>query len=97
MTNSGYTAFQIASHRPEADIFIFTSNKAILNMMSLISGVRAYFYDRFVSTDDTFIDIQNILTSKGLLAPGDICIHLASMPIAKKLRTNVIKLSIVGN
>ncbi len=97
MTNSGYTAFQIASHRPEADIFIFTSNRSILNMMSLISGVRAFFYDSFVSTDDTFIDIQNILSANKFLAPGDVCIHLASMPIAKKMRTNVIKLSIVGS
>ncbi|TAF67860.1 MAG: pyruvate kinase [Cytophagales bacterium] len=96
MTNSGYTAFQIASHRPEAHIFIFTSNKVILNMLSLVSGVRAFFYNKFVSTDDTFQDVQNILIKKKLLKKDDVCIQLASMPIAKKMRTNVIKLSVVG-
>ncbi|MFN5795076.1 MAG: pyruvate kinase, partial [Bacteroidota bacterium] len=31
MTNSGYTGFKLASHRPKANIFIFTDNPALLN------------------------------------------------------------------
>lgn len=95
MTSSGYTAFRLASHRPKANIFIFTSNKNIINQLNLLWGVKAFFYDKFVSTDDTFDDLQNFLLKNDYIEKGNKIIHLASMPIEKKLRTNVIKLSIV--
>lgn len=96
MTNSGYTAYRLASHRPKADIFIFTSNRAILNLLSLVWGIRVFYYDRFVSTDETFQDVQDFLMKHGLVKKGEVIINLASMPIERKLRTNVIKLSVVG-
>ena len=95
MTSSGYTAFRIACHRPEAKIFIFTSNKQLLNQLSLVWGVTVFFYDKFESTDKTFEDVQKFLVDKGHLESGDRVINLASMPITKKKRTNVIKMSIV--
>ncbi len=93
MTSSGYTAFRLASHRPKTDIFVFTSNKDLLTQLNLLWGVRAFYYDKFVSTDQTFQDIQDILVEKGVVEKGDQIIQLASMPIEKKLRTNAIKLS----
>jgi pyruvate kinase len=95
MTASGYTAFQIARHRPNADIFIFTSNRQLMSQLNLVWGVRAIYYDRDVSTDETFQDIQDYLVEKGLVEKGDRIIHLASMPIDQKLRTNVVKMSII--
>ena len=94
MTNSGYTALQIASHRPEANIFIFTGNRPLLNTMNLIWGVRAIFYDKYETTDETFDDVQSILLENNYIKKGDIFINLASMPIGKKQRTNTLKLSI---
>lgn len=95
MTSSGYTAFRLASHRPKTDIFVFTSNRGLLTQLNLLWGVRAFYYDKFVSTDQTFQDIQDILLEKGVVAKGDQVIQLASMPIEKKLRTNAIKLSMI--
>ena len=95
MTASGYTAFKLASHRPKAGIFIFTSNRPLLNTMNLIWGVRGYYYDKEVSTDDTFADIEEILKQKGHIAKGDVFITTASMPIQARLRTNTVKLNIV--
>ena len=95
MTNSGYTAYRLSSHRPEADIFIFTSNTPLMNTLNLVWGVRTFFYDKFVSTDTTFGDILEILRAKGCVEPGDVVIQLASMPIEEKQRTNAIKISIV--
>lgn len=95
MTQSGYTAFKLASHRPKADIFIFTSNRPLLNTMSLIWGVRGYYYDKEVSTDDTFSDIEEILKEKGHIKSNDVFITTASMPIHAKGRTNAVKLNIV--
>jgi pyruvate kinase len=95
MTNSGYTAFQLASHRPDANIFIFTGNEPLQNTMNLIWGVRSFFYDDYVSTDDTFQDIKNILQEKGFVAKGDVIITMASMPINAKQRTNALKITVV--
>jgi pyruvate kinase len=95
MTKSGYTAYRISSHRPKAQVFIFTDNKAMLTTMNLLWGVRCFFYDKMESTDQTFEDITEILKEKGLLHEGDICINTASMPIQQKHRTNTIKLHVV--
>lgn len=93
MTFSGYTAFKIASSRPEAWIFVFTSNHRILNMLSLIWGVKGFYYDKFVSTDHTIADIKYILKKKGYLETGDMVINIASMPIAEKGMSNMMRLS----
>ena len=95
MTQSGYTAFKLSSHRPKANIFIFTSNRPLLNTINLIWGVRGYYYDKEVSTDDTFADIEEILKSKGHIQHGDVFITTASMPIQARGRTNTVKLNIV--
>src|SRR6201985_53269 len=45
MTRSGHTAFEISSHRPKASTFIFTPNKQLLNALSVVWGVRAFYYE----------------------------------------------------
>ncbi|ELR72335.1 Pyruvate kinase [Fulvivirga imtechensis AK7] len=95
MTQSGYTAFKLSSHRPKANIFIFTSNRPLLNTINLIWGVRGYYYDKEVSTDDTFADIEQILKERGHINPGDAFITTASMPIHARGRTNTVKLNVV--
>ncbi|TRX62188.1 pyruvate kinase [Fulvivirga sp. M361] len=96
MTQSGYTAFKLAAHRPKANIFIFTSNKPLLNIINLVWGVRGFYYDKEVSTDDTFADIEEILKSKEHIGKGDVFITTASMPIDERGRTNTIKLNVVN-
>lgn len=95
MTQRGYTAFNLASHRPKADIFIFSANKAFMRTMNIIWGVRAIYYDNSTSTDDTISDIENILIEKGMLNSGDTFVSTASMPIHEKGRTNMVKLNSV--
>jgi len=58
LTNSGYTAFQISAWRPSAHILVFTSNKRILTQLNLLWGVKSFYYDKYVSTDDTVTDIN---------------------------------------
>lgn len=93
MTRSGYTAYMTSSYRPKADIFIFSDKKKMLQTMSLLFGVRTLYYNKFVSTDETILDLHEILKQKGLLNEGDIVINLASMPIQKEGRTNMLKIS----
>jgi pyruvate kinase len=93
LTNSGYTAFQISAWRPQADILVFTSNKVILTQLNLIWGVKTFYYDKFVSTDDTIDDINKIAAEKGLVTKGDMLINLAAMPIANKGMVNTLRVT----
>ncbi len=93
LTNSGYTAFQISAWRPQADILVFTSNKVILTQLNIIWGVKTFYYDKFVSTDDTIDDINRIATEKGLVTKGDMLINLAAMPIANKGMVNTLRVT----
>ena len=95
MTASGYTAFKSSSHRPNANIFVFTGNRSLINKMNLVWGTRAYHYDKTDSTDDTISDVENILKREGHVKSGDIFIFLASMPIQDRARTNTLKINIV--
>lgn len=96
MTNSGYTAFKIASYRPKANIFVFTDNRSILNMLSLVWGVRGFFYDKYVSTDHTIADLKLRLKREGMVKEGDLVINIASMPITERGQSNMMKLSMVN-
>jgi pyruvate kinase len=95
MTKSGYTAFKTSSHRPRTGVFIFSHNTTLLNTLSLVWGVRSFYYDRFISTDQTFEDVINILKKEAFLERGDVVVNTASMPIHEKGKTNMIKLSTV--
>ncbi len=95
MSFSGYTAYKIASQRPKAPIFVFTSNKEILTQLNLIWGVKGIFYDKMVSTDHTIADIKYLLKKQGHLESGDLVINIASMPIEAKGKSNMLKLSYV--
>lgn len=96
ITSSGFTAFRLASHRPSASVFIFTRNKNLITQMSLVWGVRAYFYTNQISTDTTFDDIENMLKKDGHVSPNDVIINTASMPLEVKGRTNMLKLHVVS-
>jgi pyruvate kinase len=95
MTQSGYTAFQSAAYRPNANIFVFTSNKSLLTKINLVWGAQAYHYDKVNSTDETIADVEKTLKAEGHVKSGDIFLVLASMPIQEKARTNTLKVNIV--
>ncbi|WP_420603684.1 pyruvate kinase [Flagellimonas sp.] len=93
LTNSGYTAFQISAWRPSAHILVFTSNKRILTQLNLLWGVKAFYYDRYVSTDETIDDVNQIACKKGFLDVGDMLISLAAMPIKDKGMVNTLRVT----
>ncbi|MAN59617.1 MAG: pyruvate kinase, partial [Flavobacteriaceae bacterium] len=95
LTNSGYTAFQISAWRPKSHILAFTSNKRILARLNLLWGVRAFYYDRFVSTDETVEDVNRIAEERGFVKKGDYLINLAAMPVIDKGMVNTLRVSLV--
>jgi pyruvate kinase len=95
LTNSGYTAFQISAWRPNTHILAFTSNKNILSRLSLLWGVVGIYYDKFVSTDDTVEDVNQIAHERGYVEKGDYLINLAAMPIVNKGMVNTLRVSVI--
>ena len=94
MTVSGYTACKISSQRPRAITFVYTSNKKILNMLNLVWGVQAYYYDNSHLVDENIDDIEKSLKEKGFIKEGDYFINISSMPVKKRGKTNTLKLSL---
>jgi pyruvate kinase len=95
MSFSGYTAYKISSQRPNTEIFVFTSNSKILTQLSLVWGVRAFYYNNKISTDHTIADIKQTMKDQSILKLGDLVINIASMPIEDLGSANMLKLSYV--
>lgn len=95
-SKSGYTGVKLASHRPNVPIFIFTNNERLLGSLSLVWGVKAFYYNKNASIDDTFNDLEAILVKEGFLNKGDIYINTAAMPLHWDSKTNMIKINVVS-
>ncbi len=95
LTNSGYTAYQISAWRPDSSILVFTSNKRILSQLNLLWGVKCHYYDRFVSTDETVLDVNQIAKEKGYVKAGDSIVNLLAMPVANKGMVNTLRVSVI--
>jgi pyruvate kinase len=96
ITSSGFTGFRLASHRPLSNIFVFTRNKKLLTQLSLVWGVRAYYYEGQDSTDGVFADIEAILKRDGHVHEGEVIVNTGSMPLSQKGNTNMLKVHVVG-
>ena len=95
LTNSGYTAYQISAWRPDSSILVFTSNKRILSQLNLLWGVKCHYYSRFVSTDETVLDVNQIAKEKGYVKAGDSLVNLLAMPVANKGMVNTLRVSVI--
>ncbi len=93
LTISGYTAFKISSYRPNSKIFIFSAKEKILNTLTLVWGVKTYFYDKFTTTDETIEDLSKILKDNSVIAKGDTLVNTGTMPLREKGRTNMLKVT----
>ncbi len=94
-THSGYTAFRISSHRPKADIFAFTGNRSLLPMLSLVWGVRSFYLESNKSIEDYINASIEFLKNKKHIQSGDVIVHIGSIPLQKRGKTNMLKLSYI--
>jgi pyruvate kinase len=93
LTYSGYTAFRIASHRPDANIFAFTPEKGLLRQMSLLWGTRPYLTNEFLFTNDAVEFTIKYLKENNLIDENELIVHVGSIPLNKRGQTNMVKLS----
>ena len=94
-TFSGYTALRISSHRPQAETFVFTRNKALVRKMALIWGAHAYHAEEADNIDVAIEQSIVNLKERGYIKQGDVVVHVGSTPFEEKGQTNMIKLSYI--
>ncbi|MBT3301670.1 MAG: pyruvate kinase [Bacteroidetes bacterium] len=92
-THSGYSAFRISSYRPKASLFVFTQNRVLLRRMSLVWGVRSYLMEKTGNADESIQFTIDYLKGRNLIRERDIVVHIGSIPLDEKGKTNMVKLS----
>jgi pyruvate kinase len=95
ITNSGYTAYQISSHRPNAHILVYTSNRDIMTQLNLVWGCRAFYYKSIESTDQAVDDINAMGAERGFVAAGERVVNLMTTPLNEKGHVNTLRISTV--
>lgn len=63
--------------------------------MSLVWGVRAYYFAECANTADYIDHTMDFLLGQNLISKGDLIVHVGSIPVMEKGKTNMIKLSYV--
>ncbi len=92
-THSGNTAIGISSRRPECKIYAFTSNKKLLNKISLVWGIRPFYLRSGDNLDEAIKESIDLLKDNKLLAEGDCVVHVGSTPLHLHGSTNMMKVS----
>ena len=95
ITHSGNTARRIAKFRPEAPIVAFTESEKIRRQLALVWGVRPVIIDEIFDTDKSVRVMEEYLKENGMVSVEDRAIIATGMPIAKRGRTNMIKVSTI--
>ncbi len=93
LTHSGFTPLKISSHRPKAPIFTFTMNWDLINDLSLVWGVRAYYFAECTHINEYVEYTEDFLESSNFLKKGDLVVHVGSIPIMDRGKTNMMKLT----
>ncbi len=93
ITYSGFNTVKVSSYRPRAFIYAFTNNHSILNTLSLVWGVKGFYYDGASTTSKTIEETKQLLRLKKHLKKGDLVVNIASMPAREKGTTNMMKVS----
>lgn len=95
ITHSGNTARRIAKFRPKVPIIAFTENSLVRRQLNLVWGVQSVRLDELFDTDKSVKIMEDYLHEKGLVNSGDRVIVATGMPLAKRGRTNMIKVSTI--
>ena len=91
----GGTVLEIASHRPNAKIFAFTSGDNVMKQSSIVRGVSAFQIGENIDINDAIYQATEILRKKGLVNKGDKLVFVGGIPMHKREPVNMVKISAV--
>lgn len=95
ITHSGSTARRIAKFRPRVPLVAFTESDEVRRQLGLVWGVQPVKIDEIFDTDKSVRRMETYLKKHGLAQTGERVIIATGMPVAKKGRTNMIKVSTI--
>lgn len=97
ITHSGNTARRIAKFRPKVPIIAFTESQIVRRQLNLVWGVESVRIDEIFDTDLSVKMMEDYLAESGKVNAGDRVIIATGIPLAKRGRTNMIKVSTIQN
>jgi len=71
-------------------------NRDLINDLSLVWGVRAYYFGECTQVNDYIDYTEEFLVSQNLIKKGDLVVHVGSIPILERGKTNMLKLTRVS-
>jgi len=95
LTHSGNTARRIAKFRPKVPIVAFTESRIVRRQLNLVWGVESVQLNELFDTDSSVKLMEDYLEQNGLVEKGDRVIIATGMPLAKRGRTNMVKVSTI--
>lgn len=95
LTHSGNTARRIAKFRPRVPIVAFTESQLVRRQLNLVWGVESVQMNELFDTDSSVKMMENYLEDNGLVEKNDRVIIATGMPLAKRGRTNMVKVSTI--
>lgn len=95
ITHSGNTARRIAKFRPKVPVVAFTESQIVRRQLNLVWGVSSVRLDEIFDTDMSVKMMEDYLLEDGLVSSGDRVIIATGIPLAKRGRTNMIKVSTI--
>jgi len=96
-TTSGYSARQIARHRPRMPIMAASPSEKTRRRLALVWGVECLLVPEFFDTDD-MLDVTVKALRPFNLDPGDRIVITAGVPFGHRATTNLIQVhSITAN
>jgi pyruvate kinase len=95
ITHSGNTARRIAKFRPNVPIVAFTESQIVRRQLNLVWGVESVRLEELFDTDISVKLMEDYLRKHGLVNAGDRVIIATGMPLAKRGRTNMVKVSTI--
>jgi pyruvate kinase len=90
-TRTGLTARLVSAARPGAPIFAFSPEPGAVGRMTLFHGVRPMPIGHPEDTDAMINGMEYHLWKRGLVAPGDLVVMVASSP-AGQTHANLLKM-----
>ena len=91
-TMSGRTALFVSKTRPGVPILAFTPDTRTYNRLELYWGVKSYLVPQSTNFDKMLADVDRVLSSTGVVKPGQQVALTCGYPVATISPTNLVLL-----
>ena len=71
-------------------------NEDLICDLSLVWGVRSFFFGECQNVNEYVEYTEEFLVAQNLLKKGDLVVHVGSIPILNRGKTNMLKLTRVS-